>query len=575
MKSDPLSHVLFFLLVFSIPFGERSFAQTADYVITNANIVTMDRSMPSAQAIAISGNRIVGVGTNVEIQEWVGDGTKVDDVKGAFVMPGFIESHAHFIRLGESMMMLDLTTAKSWDDVVKQVEEATAVTPPGKWIVGRGWHQSKWDAAPTPNVEGYPTHESMSKITPNNPVVLTHASGHMSFSNAYGMRLAGVDEKTENPEGGEILRSEDGSATGVFRETASGLIYSAKFKDEGSQKDQTEVTEYYRRAVELATEDCLSRGITSFQDAGSSFSEIDFLKSLVDEEQLNIRLWVMVRDSNERIREKLSKYKMVGFGNDRLTVRAIKRSIDGALGPHGAWLLDPYEDMTLSSGLNTSSVPSVEETAALAAKHDFQLCVHAIGDKANREVLDLFERQFKKTPSLVSRRWRIEHAQHLHPDDIPRFGSLGVIASMQGVHCTSDAVFVPTRLGMRRSKEGAYVWKSLLESGAVICNGTDAPVENVNPLNSFYATVTRRLSKDVTFFPEQCLTRQEALESYTINAAYAAFEESDKGSLVAGKLADLVVLSHDLLKCDDEEILQTKVLKTVLDGKVVFAAGQN
>ena len=299
-------------------------------------------------------------------------------------------------------------------------------------------------------------------------------------------------------------------------------------------------------------------------------STVELLKSLAASDQLPVRLWVMIRDNNDRMRGRLPAYKMIGFGNNRLTCRALKRSIDGALGPHGAWLLAPYSDLPTSSGLNTATVESVSETAELAVKNGFQMCIHAIGDRANREVLDIFEQKFRNYPSATNRRWRVEHAQHLHPDDIARFGKLGVIASMQAVHCTSDAVFVPKRLGMKRSKEGAYVWKSLMKSGAIVTNGTDAPVESIDPFASLYASVTRKLADGVTFFPEQAMTREEALRSYTIDCAYAAFEENLKGSLVVGKLADVVVLSHNLIDCPDEDILKTKVEMTILGGKIAY-----
>jgi len=256
----------------------------------------------------------------------------------------------------------------------------------------------------------------------------------------------------------------------------------------------------------------------------------------------------------------------------RVNWPTIKRSIDGALGPHGAWLLQPYDDLPSSVGLNTSSIESIRETARLARQHDYQLCVHAIGDRANRETLDLFEATLPSDSTQPSLRWRIEHAQHLHPNDIPRFAHLGVIASMQGIHCTSDAVYVIERLGPRRARLGAYAWRSLLDSGAVVVNGTDAPVEDVNPIESFYASVTRRLPAGVTFFPEQCMTRQEALRSFTLDAAYAAFEENIKGSLAPDKLADIVVLSHDIMTCAPEEIREARVVYTIVGGKVVYAS---
>lgn len=569
------SFVLATALALSTPcsvFGQtnRPDAPTiADRIIINATVATLDDANSMCEAIAVKGDRILAVGKNVDIKKLTGDKTEVIDANGNFLMPGFIEGHGHFLRLGESKMMLDLTQAKSWNDIVKQVELAAAVTPPGKWIVGRGWHQDKWDAAPTPNIEGYPTHDSLSQITPNNPVLLTHASGHMDFANAYAMRLANIGAETANPTGGEILRNDQGAATGVFRERASGLIYSAKYKDQASGKTATSQKDYLTRAVTLASEECVQKGVTSFQDAGLPFDDIAFLHTVVDH-KVKPRLWVMVRDSNDNIRRQMKSTRVIGSHNNRLTVRAIKRSIDGALGAHGAWLLQPYSDLPGSRGLNTSSPASVQESAQLAAAFDCQLCVHAIGDRANREVLDIFEKQFKQSPQKKDRRWRIEHAQHLHPDDIPRFGQLGVIASMQAVHCTSDAIFVPKRLGHRRSKEGAYVWKALLESGAIVTNGTDTPIERVDPIPSFYASVTRRLSPTVTFFPDQCLTREEGLKAYTINNAYAAFEEELKGSLEIGKLADFVVLSNDLLKCKDDEILNTQVLMTFIGGELAY-----
>jgi predicted amidohydrolase YtcJ len=568
----PMNWVVAFIFVFS--WSSESEGQMADLVLLNGNIMTMDEARPSVEAIAIAKDRIIAVGTNAQLKKYIRDETQIVDLDGKFAMPGLIEGHGHFVGLGQSMMMLNLAGANSWEEIVDLVAEATKVVPPGQWIVGRGWHQSKWSQPPQPNVQGYPTSASISKRTPNHPVLLTHASGHMNFANDYAMRQAGVDANTESPAGGEILKNEAGRPIGVFRETAQGLITSGKRRDERS-KTEMQVSADLRKAIELASEACLRNGITSFQDAGSSFETVDLLRDLALAGQLNVRLYVMIRESNDRLEAKLKNYKMIGLGNEFLTVRALKRSIDGALGPHGAWLLAPYSDLPGSSGLNTASVESVTRTAELALEHDFQMCVHAIGDRANREVLDIFESLFKQSPSNLPRRWRIEHAQHLNPVDIPRFASMNIIASMQAVHCTSDAVFVPKRLGMRRSQEGAYVWRSLIDSGAVVTNGTDAPVESINPIDSIYASVTRQLTDGVTFFPAQAMTRKEALRSYTIDCAYAAFEETSKGSLVAGKLADIVVLSNDLLNCPPEEIKTTKVLTTIVAGKIVYQASEN
>jgi predicted amidohydrolase YtcJ len=359
----------------------------------------------------------------------------------------------------------------------------------------------------------------------------------------------------------------DGRPIGVFRETAQGLIGRAQ-----SVAERSRAPEERRENLLKAIEECLKKGVTSFQDAGSPLDTIDVFGRLAEQGKLPVRMWVMARDDNARLAQRLADCRRIGAGNNHLTVRAIKRAIDGALGPHGAWLLEPYEDLPGSTGLNTSSVESIRETARLALQHNYQLCVHAIGDRANRETLNIFDDAFKSSPSPESRRWRIEHAQHLHPDDIPRFAKLGVIASMQGVHCTSDAVFVLRRLGPRRAEQGAYVWRTLLDSGAVVTNGTDVPVEDVNPLDSFYASVTRKLPSGAAFFREQCMTREEALRSYTRDCAYAAFEENLKGTLSPGKLADVVVLSRDILTCPEEAIRTTKVVYTIVGGKVRYAA---
>ncbi len=535
----------------------------ADLVLLNGKVVTLDERLPVCSAVAVQGDRITVVGSDQQIKQHIGESTKVIRLDGRLAIPGFIESHGHFVGLGQSKMWLDLSKAESWDEVVDNVAQAAANKRAGEWIVGRGWHQSKWSRPPEPSVDGYPTHEKLSEVTPHNPVLLIHASGHMSFANAKAMRLAGIDGSTSNPRGGEILKDENKNLTGAFRETAQSLIRRVQLDAAMSNAEISHV-------IELATRECLSKGITSFQDAGSSFSTIDIFRKLAKAGTLKVRLWIMVRDENARMRSLLSKYRMVGVADNHLTVRAIKRSIDGALGSHGAWLLAPYDDMPTSTGLNTSSLNSIRDTATLAIKHEYQLCVHAIGDRANRETLNIFENMFRENPTSESRRWRIEHAQHLHPDDIPRFSKLGVIASMQGIHCTSDAVFVIKRLGQRRAGEGAYVWKSLIESGAIVTNGTDAPVEDVDPIACFHASVTRQLASGVKFFPKQAMTREQALRSYTIDAAYAAFEEKIKGSLSAGKLADIVILSHDILTCAEDKIADAKVVQTIVGGEVRF-----
>ncbi len=541
---------------------ERTDGEGADLVLLNGKIETVTGGV--VEALAADGGRLVAVGTQADVAEHIGASTEVIDLRGRLALPGFIESHAHFMGIGDARIQLNLREAATWDDVVTMVAAAAAAAEPGEWIRGRGWHQEKWTAVPEPNVEGFPIHDGLSAVSPENPVLLTHASGHALFANAKAMELGGVDDSTPDPEGGEVLRDANGRATGLFRERAAGLIHRAR-PAEGTPAEM-------RKKVELASEECLRKGVTSFQDAGSSFATIDFLKQAADEGFLGVRLWLMIRASEEELKEKLPAYFTRDYADQRLAVGGIKISLDGALGSRGAWLLEPYSDSPESTGLNTAPLDMTRRVAGLAAENGYQLCIHAIGDRANREVLDVYEDTFKAHPEKSDLRFRIEHAQHLHPDDIPRFAELGVIASMQGVHCTSDGPWVPDRLGEKRSGEGAYVWQKLLQSGAKVVNGTDAPVEDVDPLKSYHSSVTRRMKNGELFYPEQRMSRMEALRSYTIDAAYAAFEEDVKGSLEVGKLADVVVLSKDVLTVGDEEILDAEVLYTIVGGEVAYRA---
>ncbi|MBK49127.1 MAG: amidohydrolase [Acidobacteria bacterium] len=545
-----------------LSFGCGPGLEPADLVLHNGKIVTVDDANPEAQALAVRGNEIVAVGTNDEVDAYRSEMTTVIDLDGRLAIPGFIEGHGHFLGVGNAQMQLRLMDTQNWEEVVSMVAAAVEQVEPGQLIRGRGWHQEKWDPLPEPNIEGFPFHDRLSEVSPDNPVLLTHASGHATFANARAMEMSGITRNTPNPDGGEILRDSRNNPIGVFRETASRLLSAASA--DATPPDP-------RRQVELAVAEALSKGVTSFQDAGSSFETVDLLKSMVDDGSLGIRLWVMLRESNEALAVRGADYRMVGYGDNHLTVRAIKRSIDGALGSRGAWLLEPYSDSPESTGLNTTTPESIGNTAAWAIANDFQLCVHAIGDRANRETLDIFQRAFEANPDKSDLRWRDEHTQHLHPDDIPRFAELGVIASMQGVHCTSDAPYVVARLGEERAEQGAYVWKTLLETGAVVSNGTDAPVEDVSPLASYYATVSRKLADGSVFYPDQRLSRLEALQTYTINAAFAAFEEDIKGSLSVGKLADITVLSKDVMTISEDEIPSTEVLYTIVGGKVMYS----
>jgi len=540
-------------------------AEPADLVIRGGRIVTLDARVPEAQALAARGGRIVAVGSNADVQRFVGAATRVVELNGQFAMPGFIEGHGHFANIGNAKLGLELLDTTSWEQIVQMVADAVKQARPGQWIVGRGWHQEKWTSTPQPNVEGFPMKASLDRVSPDNPVVLTHASGHASFANSKALELSGVTRDTPNPNGGEILHDASGNPTGLMRETASGLIRRGAGEPEPTP---AEVEARERRVLELADQEVISNGITSFQDAGSSVMTVNRMKAAIDAGRMNVRLWVMIRGGNA---QSLAAGRVVGYGGDRLTVRAIKITADGALGSRGAWLLNPYSDKTDSTGLATTPIDRIAEQAQVALDAGYQVCVHAIGDRANREVLNVYEEVFRKN-NINGRnlRWRIEHAQHIHRDDIPRFGRMNIIASMQGVHATSDAPWVEPRLGAERAAEGAYVWQKLMQAGAVVTNGTDAPVEDVDPIASYYATVTRRTNSGMIFYADQAMSRIDALKSYTISNAYAAFEEDIKGTLTVGKLADITVLTKDITTVPAEEIRQAKVAYTIVGGTIVY-----
>ncbi|MEW6701208.1 MAG: amidohydrolase [Bacteroidota bacterium] len=569
--------------------------EKADLVLINGIVATVEESNPAAEAIAVKEGKIFAIGSTNEIKNYIGESTQIIDLKGKFIMPGFIESHAHFLGLGNSRQILDLRNAKNWDEVIEIVAEAAEKAQPGEWIIGRGWHQEKFSPEPNPNVNGYPIHNELSKASPENPVILFHASGHAIFANAKAMKNAGINRNTANPTGGTIVRDSSGNPIGVFEENAEQLV--KKYYDEYlAKRTPGQIRADFIKQIQLASEECLKNGVTSFHDAGETFEIIDLMKELADSNKIPIRLNAMIGESLSNIKKKLlensvsgkptKNYFLIGYGKNFLTVRSIKQYIDGALGSRGAWMLEPYNDLPNHYGSNVTSIDELKETSLLALKNGFQMNIHAIGDRGNREVLNLYESIFKKhpgewessegvhsdIPTGKNLRWRIEHAQHISAQDIPRFAELGVIAAMQGVHSTSDAAFVTERLGDKRAEEGAYAWKKLIKSGTTICNGTDAPVEDIDPIKSFYSSVTRKLPDGSEFYPLQKMSRLEALKSYTINGAYASFEEKIKGSIKVGKLADLVVLSNDLLNCSDDDILKTRVLYTIVGGKVLYKA---
>ncbi|MBI9070823.1 MAG: amidohydrolase [Melioribacteraceae bacterium] len=548
--------------------GEQN--ASADLVLYNGKIVTLNDSDYVAEAIAVKNDTIWKIGTSENIKQLIGKNTEKINLKGKFVIPGFNDAHLHFEGVGQAKMKLELQKATNWNEIILMVLEASEKAKPGEWILGRGWHQEKWDPNPDPNVEGYPIHEQLSRATPYNPVMLTHASGHAVFVNTKAMELAGIDDSTKSPEGGKIVRDADGKATGVFEENAETLI-TAKLNEYLNSRTPEAIKSDKLKALKLGYEEFHKYGITSVTDAGSTFDDIDFYKSLADSSQLQVRLNTMlyIEDAKE-LAEKISGYKIYGYGNNFLSVHSIKKYIDGALGSRGALFMADYSDLPGHRGQLVTPISEMEKAADIAIENGFQLCTHAIGDKGNREVLRIYKNAFDKHPDKTDLRWRVEHAQHLSVRDIPKFGEYGVIASMQGIHCTSDAPYVINRLGSYRAEKGAYVWRDLIDSGAIICNGTDAPIESVNTINNFYALVTRRTKDDREFYPQQKMTRLEALRAYTINGAYASFEEDIKGTLEAGKLADIVVLSEDLLECADWRIPNTEIIYTILGGKIVY-----
>jgi predicted amidohydrolase YtcJ len=546
--------------------------EPASLVLRGGTVISVDDALPRAEAIAIRGFEIAAVGSNREIDAHIGPATEVIELDGRLAIPGFIDGHAHYLDLGEAKMILDLTRAATWQQIVDQVAAAAERAEPGEWILGSGWHQEKWIQVPEPNVADLPLHDRLSAVSPDNPVHLYHASGHAIFVNATALKLAGIDRDTPDPPGGTIVRDADGRPTGALRESAEDLIQPLIDRANSKRSPQERETEI-RHQMELAGREALSKGITTFHDAGSSFDDIDRFKAWAHEGALPVRLYVMVaaEETNQTLTERLADYRIIPKANDFLAVRSIKRMVDGGLGAHGAWLLEPYTDMPDSTGLVLDAPEDIEETGRIAIEHGFQLNTHAIGDRGNREILDVYERVFAANPAASDLRWRIEHAQHLDPADVPRFAELGVIASMQGIHAASDGPWLAKRLGQERAGEISYVWRSLLDTGAVVTNGTDAPVEDVDPIASFHASVARKMANGATFHPEQSMTRMEALRSYTIDNAYAAFEEHLKGSITPGKLADITVISKDITKIPLDEIPTAQVDYTIVGGKIAYS----
>lgn len=544
-------------------------AEEADLIFTNGIVYTVDENNPKTEAVAVKNGLILAIGTTEEMLAHTGDGTEVIDLQGKTMTPGLIESHAHLMGIGYNKLEIDLMYVKTYDELVEKVAEAVEKAKPGDWITGRGWHQDKWIEKPDNMVKGFQTNDKLNEVSKDNPVFLRHASGHASFANDKALEMAGITNLTgERPgevEGGEIIVDDLGNPTGVLTERASGLV---------GRLVPAETPERAEEALTLALQELVEKGITSFHDAGSGQDVIDLVQKFKDEGKLTVRQYIMLTGRQPELLEAwYEKGPMIDSADHMLTVRSIKLNCDGALGPRGAWLLEDYYDRPGHRGHETLPMEVVTEVSERALPLGFQVCSHAIGDRANQEILDRYEAAFVNHPTATDHRFRIEHAQHIHPDDIPRFGELGVIAAMQAIHLSSDRPWAIDRLGEKRIIDGAYVWQKLMQTGAVVTNGTDAPVEPVDPIPSFYASVTRKTLEGLPeggYEADQKMTRAEALKSYTLDGAYAEFEEDFKGSIEVGKAADFTIYDRDLMSVPEDEILDTQIMMTVVAGKVVF-----
>ena len=559
-----LSLVFLLLVVLLVRCGEKR--PPADLIVTGT-IYTVNDENPIAQCVAVKDGKIVFVGSSSDGMGFKGEKTELIDLGTRVMTPGFIEGHGHIMGVGYNELNLDLMSVKNYDELIAKVKEAVGKAKPGQWIQGRGWHQEKWDTKPAKMVKGFQTHELLSAVSPDNPVFLRHASGHAAMANAKAMEIAGVNQLSKeslsksNSEGGEIIRDELGNPTGIFSERAMSLI-SEHIPDNTPETDA--------QALTLALQACLRNGLTSFHDADASRENVALFQKFRDDKKLDVRLYVMLTgEDHTLLKEWYAKGPMTG---PWLTIRSIKLHCDGALGSRGAWLLAPYSDRPDFYGMATLPMDTVLAISRAALQYGFQVCSHAIGDRTNREVLDRYEQALKENPKN-DHRFRIEHAQHIDPADLPRFAKLGVIPAMQAIHMSSDRPWAIERLGEKRIKEGAYMWQSLLKSGVKIVNGTDAPVEPLNPVACFYASVTRKTLKgepEGGYEPEEKMSREQALRSYTLDAAYGAFEENTKGSIEVGKLADFTIFSQDLMKVEESSILDTQIDMTIVDGRVAY-----
>jgi predicted amidohydrolase YtcJ len=534
----------------------------AEIVFKNGNIYTGNDDKPKAEAVAAKYGKIVFVGSNAEAKKYEVKGVKVIDLKGATVVPGLVDSHYHFSGVGFREMNLNLEGTTSLEDFLAKVKARVDKAKPGEWVTGRGWIETFWK----PPV--FPTRWDLDKIAPNNPIYLTRADGHGAVANSAALKIAGVNKDTENPFGGEIMKDKQtGEPNGMFLDRAQTRVASRLPPSTEADLEQ---------ALILADKRSLSLGWTQIHDAGVQWSQIEVMKKLISEKKLRIRLYEAIRGPGADAQRLLREGPQAGLYDGRLTIRTIKVSIDGALGSKGAALLEPYADHD-TTGLLTQKEDDVLPMLQDALRKGVQVEVHAIGDRANRTILDWYEKAFNNTPMIERQdrsdpRWRIEHAQIVHPDDIPRFAKLKIIPSMQPSHAIGDLHFAPSRIGVKRL-EGAYAWQTFLKQGSIIAGGSDAPVERGEPMIEFYAAVARKDQKGFSgegWHPEQAVTREQALKMFTIWPAFAAFEEKSRGSIEVGKFADLTALSADIMKIPEMDILKSRCLMTVINGEVVW-----
>lgn len=534
--------------------------ESMDLILHNGTVYTLDPALPKAEAIRIRNGVVAELGSNRAAASWKGERI---DLRGATAVPGWVDAHGHVMSLGGLLRQLDLRDAKSYDEVIERVRERAARTPAGTWILGRGWNQEHW----SPPV--LPTHDRLSAAVPDHPVWLRRVDGHAGLANRKALEAAGITKETPNPPGGEILRDPRGDPTGVLVDNAMELL-SAVLPESSAES--------LREAILSAQESLVRHGVTAVHDAGVSPEGIDLFLAMESAGLLKLRYYLMVAGDGATLRAYMRKHPLrIGQGDRMVTVRSLKIMADGALGSRGAMLLEPYEDRPKDDqgrpyyGLDTFDAATLRSVSIAALKAGWQVCVHAIGDRANRKVLDIFAAALEQVP-VRDHRFRIEHAQIVHPDDIPRFAGLGVIPSMQPTHATSDMGMAEKRLGPRRLA-GAYPWRKFYASGARIAGGSDFPVESENPLWGFYAAVTRQDHEgkpEGGWLPEERMTREEALRCFTTDACYAAFQEGWKGTLSPGMAADISVLSRDIMSVPPKEILAAETLYTIVNGKIVY-----